>query len=106
MSAHVWLIVTLGLQIGVAILALRIGRETGRRGPWRLVAAAMLRRLIDEDVRLSFDQENDLGKVRVDAGQVEQVILNLAVNAREAMSGGGCGSLGSARHGNDPAGRG
>lgn len=49
----------------------------------------MLGRLIGEDVRLVIKSAHDLGLVLVDPGQVEQVIMNLAVNARDAMPGGG-----------------
>jgi PAS domain S-box-containing protein len=49
----------------------------------------MLRRLIGEDVNLITVCSKGTWKVKVDPGQVEQVILNLAVNARDAMPGGG-----------------
>lgn len=49
----------------------------------------MLRRLIGEDVRFVTIPGPDLGCVRVDPGQMEQVIANLAVNARDAMPSGG-----------------
>jgi two-component system, cell cycle sensor histidine kinase and response regulator CckA len=49
----------------------------------------MLRRLIGEDVELSFDGAPDLGLARVDPGQFEQAVINLAVNARDAMPRGG-----------------
>jgi len=49
----------------------------------------MLRRLIGEDVVLVIDLAPDLGIVEADPGQIEQVIMNLAINARDAMPEGG-----------------
>jgi nitrogen-specific signal transduction histidine kinase len=49
----------------------------------------MLQRLLGEDVELHASLAPDLGNVRADAGQIEQVIMNLAVNARDAMPTGG-----------------
>ncbi|MFH2053684.1 MAG: transporter substrate-binding domain-containing protein [bacterium] len=49
----------------------------------------MLRRLIGEHLRLEWLPGNNLGAVYADAGMIEQVVVNLCVNARDAMAGGG-----------------
>jgi two-component system cell cycle sensor histidine kinase/response regulator CckA len=49
----------------------------------------LLHRLIGEDVELRAQLASDLGNVRADAAQIEQVLMNLAVNARDAMEDGG-----------------
>jgi two-component system, cell cycle sensor histidine kinase and response regulator CckA len=49
----------------------------------------LLRRLIGENIELKMVHGRDLGLVKVDQGQLEQVIINLVVNARDAMRGGG-----------------
>jgi signal transduction histidine kinase/CheY-like chemotaxis protein len=49
----------------------------------------MLTRIIGENIRLSTNFGHDLGSVRADLGLIEQVILNLVVNARDAMPDGG-----------------
>ena len=49
----------------------------------------MLPRLLGEDVELQASLDQALGAVKADQGQIEQVLMNLAVNARDAMPGGG-----------------
>jgi PAS domain S-box-containing protein len=49
----------------------------------------ILRRLLGEDVDLITQLDPEVGKVKADPGQIEQVIINLAVNARDAMPVGG-----------------
>jgi len=49
----------------------------------------MLHRLIGEDIVLSASFDEGLGRVKADPGQVEQIIMNLVVNARDAMPQGG-----------------
>jgi two-component system cell cycle sensor histidine kinase/response regulator CckA len=49
----------------------------------------MLERLIGSDIDLIINLDDNLGRVMADPGQIEQVILNLAINARDAMPRGG-----------------
>ncbi len=74
----------------------------------------MLQRLLGEDIQLVTQLHPELGKVKIDPGQIEQVIVNLAVNARHAMPAGGRLTLrtlsldvrdgGAAPHANVPTG--
>ena len=49
----------------------------------------ILQRLIGEDVRVVTDLETRLDSIRADRGQIEQILMNLATNARDAMPNGG-----------------
>jgi len=51
--------------------------------------ANILERLVREDVELVFELDPEAGRVRIDVGQLEQVVLNLVVNSRDAMPTGG-----------------
>ena len=51
--------------------------------------ARMLARLLAESIDLKIEIENNLARVKVDQGQLEQALLNLALNARDAMPDGG-----------------
>jgi len=54
-----------------------------------LEARRMLDRLLSEDIRLQFELASELMAVKVDHGQLSQLLLNLVVNARDALPGGG-----------------
>jgi|GEM_PF-3978982 len=51
----------------------------------------LLRRIVGDSVHLSSDVDDDVGLIRVDVGHLEQVVMNMVVNARDAMSN--CGTL-------------
>lgn len=51
--------------------------------------ASMLQRLVGEDIHVNIALAPDVGRVKADPGQLEQVIMNLVVNARDAMPTGG-----------------
>lgn len=53
------------------------------------IVGQLLVPLLDEDLELTLDLEPELGNVAVDASAIEQILVNLVVNARDAMSGGG-----------------
>lgn len=53
----------------------------------------LIRRLIGENIVLNMQHGRDMGMIKVDQGQLEQVIINLAVNARDAMTNGGTLSI-------------
>ncbi|MGB7848093.1 MAG: response regulator [Candidatus Acidiferrum sp.] len=52
-------------------------------------AESLLRRLIGENIELTISSDSSLGCVKADPGQIEQILVNLAVNARDAMPQGG-----------------
>jgi PAS domain S-box-containing protein len=56
----------------------------------------MLPRLLGEDIAISTNLEPAIGSVKADQGQIEQVVMNLAVNARDAMPSGGRLTIGTA----------
>ena len=49
----------------------------------------MVRRVIREDIKLTMRLDRNVGRIKVDAGQLDQVLMNLVVNARDAMPNGG-----------------
>ena len=61
--------------------------------------APMLRRIIGEHIELRIENAEQLARIRADRGQLEQVLLNLAVNARDAMSGGGSVTIATSNEG-------
>jgi PAS domain S-box-containing protein len=53
----------------------------------------LLQRLIGEDIQIVTESQAGLGSIRADRGQVEQILMNLATNARDAMPSGGTLSI-------------
>jgi signal transduction histidine kinase/CheY-like chemotaxis protein len=59
--------------------------------------AKMLGRLVREDIALEYRLQPALGAIKADPGQIDQILINLAVNAQDAMPGGGRLAIGTAR---------
>jgi PAS domain S-box-containing protein len=59
-------------------------------GPLVADLVPMLQRMIGEDMELEIEPVQGTGRVKVDPSQMQQVLMNLAVNARDAMPSGGC----------------
>jgi len=68
--------------------------------------APMLARLLGEHIQLEISADGNVHRVIADRGQLEQVIINLAINARDAMAGGGVLTIGVANAGTDGSGQG
>ncbi len=69
-------------------------KQAAERKPVQLNAivmglSKMLRRVMGEHIRIDFQRAKELPAIRVDAGMIDQVVMNLCVNARDAMRGGG-----------------
>ena len=60
-------------------------------------ARGMLRRIVGEDIEMAIDLDPESGRVMADMGQLHQVLMNLVVNARDAMPSGGRLTLRSSR---------
>lgn len=59
--------------------------------------AHMLKRLIRENISIQYDLHPEAGFIQGDAGQIDQILINLAANARDAMPSGGTLAIGTAR---------
>ncbi|MDE3154456.1 MAG: response regulator, partial [Acidobacteriota bacterium] len=57
----------------------------------------MLRRLIGEDIFVELRLADDIGAINADTGQIEQILMNLSVNARDAMTSGGTLTIATSR---------
>jgi two-component system, cell cycle sensor histidine kinase and response regulator CckA len=73
---------------------LTLGRETGEPEMVDLHELVeensdLLKRVLGEDIRLKLEADPNLKEVRAHPGRIQQVLLNLAINARDAMPGGG-----------------
>jgi two-component system, cell cycle sensor histidine kinase and response regulator CckA len=73
---------------------LTLGRETGEPEMVDLHElmeenSDLLKRVLGEDIRLNLEADPNLKEVRAHPGRIQQVLLNLAINARDAMPGGG-----------------
>ena len=55
--------------------------------------SALLHRLISEDIELVFNLSSEIKSIKADHNQIEQILMNMAVNARDAMPGGGILSI-------------
>jgi len=75
-------LLTFSRSEGVELLALDIN-------PIVKNACKMLRKVLQENIAMDVSPASELGSVRCDPGQIEQVLVNLAINARDAMPDGG-----------------